>query len=663
MKRVASAARMAGLGLVFCCAQLVQAQQRTAAAELSLDSLLNTRISAASKYDQRAAEAPASVTIITADDIRQFGYRHLEEVLEGVRGFYVSNDHNYPYLGTRGFSRPTDYNNRILVLVDGHTLNESVWGGVQIGGNLPINLAAVERIEIVRGPGSVLYGTSAMFAVINLVTKSGTELDGLATSVNLGTMGAREIAVTGGHALGALGSVAGSMLASRTDGQDLYFPEFDAPESANGVVRQLDWEERLSGLGTLTWGGITARTGSIWRAKGIPTGAYDAIFGDDRAKTIDYNIWGEVALEREIRNAYRLTTRLYADRYGYEGDYPYETEIVYTDRGASTSLGAEAMVVWDASSRNRLTFGTEYRRTLSARYTEFYEDGTVYDDDAPYHTVSVFAQNELHLLPRLTLVSGLRLDKMSDVERAMAPRIALIATPDRNTTIKALYGEAFRAPSAAEARLTTSFYERNPSLEPERIRTLELNLQRRVAQPFLLGASLYQYRISDLIDQIEIDTSGTLQFENLAASEGRGFELEVDVVPGGPVSARAAFAWQRTEDRSTKARLTNSPERIGTLSVTGRLTTSLRSAIVVRHESKRLSLDGSSTPDFVRSDLSVGYALPQSLMGDAGRAAELSLRVTNLFDERYYTPGGFEHRQAAIVQSGRALTMRFDWRY
>lgn len=659
-----SSARVVGLGLVFCYAATVEAQQGSASAALSLDSLLNTRISAASKYEQRAAEAPASVTIVTSDDIRQFGFRNLQEVLEGVRGFYLSNDHNYPYLGTRGFSRPTDYNNRILVLVDGHTLNESVWGGVQIGSDLPINLEAIERIEIVRGPGSVLYGTNAMFAVINLVTKSGTELDGLATSVNVGSMGMREIGVAGGHAVGARGSFSGSALASRSDGQDLYFAEYDAPETGHGVVRQLDWEERLSGLAALEWGGITARTGAVWRAKGVPTAAYDAIFGDDRAQTVDFNLWGEIALRREIRNAYSLTARVYADRYEYEGAYPYETEAVYSDEGASTSLGGEAMLVWDASSRNRLTLGTEYRRTLQAQYSEFYEDGTIYEDDAPYHTVSAFAQNELHVLPRLTLVTGLRLDKTSDVAPALAPRIALIATPDRFTTVKALYGEAFRAPAAAEARITTSFYQRNPDLEPERIHTVELSLQRRIARPVLLGASLYQYRISNLIDQIEIDSSGALQFANVAASEGRGLEVELDVVPGGPMSARAAFAWQRTEDLSNDAVLTNSPERIGTLSLTGRLTDQLRSVVVVRHESGRITLDGSETPDFVRTDLNVGYDLPTSFVGrGAGRSAGLSLRVTNLFDKRYFTPGGIEHRQMALVQDGRALTLRIDWRY
>lgn len=87
--------------------------------DIPLDSLLNMRISTASKYNQTMNEAPASVTIITSEDIERYGYRTLEDVFAGVRGFYISNDRNYSYVGVRGFGRPTDYNNRILLLIDG----------------------------------------------------------------------------------------------------------------------------------------------------------------------------------------------------------------------------------------------------------------------------------------------------------------------------------------------------------------------------------------------------------------------------------------------------------------------------------------------------------------------------------------------------------------
>jgi len=142
------------------------AGQQVPGADRALDSLLNTRISSASKYSQTAAEAPASVTIVTADEIRLHGYTDLEELLESVRAMYITNDHNYAYLGTRGFSRPADYNSRVLLMVDGHTVNEKLWGGAGIGSDFPLNLDAVERIEIVRGPGSVIMHTHRDVAMV-----------------------------------------------------------------------------------------------------------------------------------------------------------------------------------------------------------------------------------------------------------------------------------------------------------------------------------------------------------------------------------------------------------------------------------------------------------------------------------------------------------------
>ena len=134
-------------------------------------------------------------------------------------GFYTSNDRNYPYLGTRGFGRPSDYNNRILLLVDGQTLNDQVWGQAMVGADFPLDLDAIERIEVVRGPSSALYGTSAMFAVVNIITKTGIQLDGLSLSGRVGSAGARQPAMTAGRGLGIRGLVAASGLVTHTDGR------------------------------------------------------------------------------------------------------------------------------------------------------------------------------------------------------------------------------------------------------------------------------------------------------------------------------------------------------------------------------------------------------------------------------------------------------------
>ena len=149
--------------------------------ELSLEDLMRLdagRVFGASERSQPVTEAPASVSFITAEDIARYGYRTLADILHGVRGMYVSDDRNFSFLGARGFGKPGDYNSRILLLVNGHRVNDNVFGQAEIGAEFGLDPATFERVEIIRGPASSLYGDSAFFAVVNVITKTGASLDG-----------------------------------------------------------------------------------------------------------------------------------------------------------------------------------------------------------------------------------------------------------------------------------------------------------------------------------------------------------------------------------------------------------------------------------------------------------------------------------------------------
>ncbi|HWA15568.1 MAG TPA: Plug domain-containing protein, partial [Gemmatimonadales bacterium] len=146
--------RLPALLIIGILAQPLAAQDQRG---LSLDSLLSVPVSAASKHLQAMRDAPASVSIITAQDIEMYGWTDLGQLLNSVGGFFTSYDRNYTYLGVRGFGRPTDYNNRLLLLLNGHTLNEGFWGSTLAGPDLAIDLRSLARVEVVRGPGSVLY--------------------------------------------------------------------------------------------------------------------------------------------------------------------------------------------------------------------------------------------------------------------------------------------------------------------------------------------------------------------------------------------------------------------------------------------------------------------------------------------------------------------------
>ena len=148
--------------------------------ELRLEDLTKLEIptvEGASKYSQKTTEAPASVSIITSDDVKKYGYRTLAEILQSVRGLQVSYNRNYSFLGIRGFNRG-DYNSRVLVLVNGHRINNSLSDGAFIGTEFILDVDLIDRVEVIRGPGASLYGNNAFFGVVNVITRKGRDLSG-----------------------------------------------------------------------------------------------------------------------------------------------------------------------------------------------------------------------------------------------------------------------------------------------------------------------------------------------------------------------------------------------------------------------------------------------------------------------------------------------------
>src|SRR5947209_19651831 len=147
-----------------------RAQEAADVAEASIEELGRIKVYTASKHLQSGTDAPSSVTVITADEIQKHGYRTLADILQTVRGFFVTYDRNYSSLGVRGFARPGDFNTRVLLLVDGHRLNDNIYDEAMLGTEFPIDIDLISRIEVVRGPVSSLYGSNALFAVINIIT-------------------------------------------------------------------------------------------------------------------------------------------------------------------------------------------------------------------------------------------------------------------------------------------------------------------------------------------------------------------------------------------------------------------------------------------------------------------------------------------------------------
>ena len=253
MIRARRVCRLAGLGLALLttftpvffaqAADLDATQKAPELADQSLEALMEIevpRVISASKYEQKATEAPSSVSVVTADDIKRYGYRTLADVLRSVPGFYTSYDRNNEFLGTRGINLG-DFNSRILLLVNGHRVNNDLTDGAFIGTEFILDIDLIDRVEIIHGPGSVLYGNNAVFGVINVITRAGKQVNGAEVSGEYGSFDTYKARATFGKlfASGVRLMLSGSYYSS--DGvEDLFYKEYNTPAQNNGVAVNMD---------------------------------------------------------------------------------------------------------------------------------------------------------------------------------------------------------------------------------------------------------------------------------------------------------------------------------------------------------------------------------------------------------------------------------------
>ena len=637
--------RVMALGILTSC--LASAQESGGASgDIQLDSLLNLTVSSVSKYAQTTSEAPSSVTVITAEEIRLFGFRTIEDVLRTVRGFYVSNDHDYGYVGVRGFGRPGDFNSRLLLLVDGVVTNDPVFGSAYVGTEFAFNLASVERIEIVRGPASAVYGAGAMFGVVNLILRNGVNFDETRASAETGSGGLALGSATWGTNWGNGWSLMVSGQARRDRGEDYYFSEFDVPETNGGMARGVDGDRSASVLSQLRYKGFSMNAGLSSRTKIVPTAAWGVVFNDPRAQTVDEMQFLGLRAETELSSTSTLDVRVSYSGVDYHGQYPYH--VVNYDASSGRTLGAEVLWHWDFPIGARLTAGAEFRRVARAWYSSWIGADVYANRDVPSSVSSGFAEGELQVFKQVRIVGGLRFDDYGDYRGSTSPRIALVCTPSGTTTLKVIYGGAYRIPNFYEAHYDDPIarIKSNPLLLPERIQTIEAVCEQRMTRVLSASVSLYRYSMNNLIDE-DIDPVDSMSyFRNRGAIRATGVETELLAVGKNGIRASMSYCYNNSEDLGTQATLTNSPAHIFRCSLGGPLTPWLTASGFIMHESPRLTLKGPWTPGVWMVNANAAITLVPG-------SVRFEIAVHNLFDVRYMLPAGPEHEQTSIIQSGR----------
>lgn len=501
-------------------------------------------VQAASKTLLSVEEAPASTTVISAEELRAFGYTTVGEALQAVRGVFTADDRMYQKVGVRGLAPPGDLNNRVLILWDGHSMND-VWAGQGYAGrDLALDLAEVERIEVVRGPGSALYGSGAFFGVINLVPRE--KLMG-------------DARVEGIAAAGGLGSYRGRASAALTFGQGgtalLSLAAYDAAGAEltdlgpRGVVRGLDGESGQSASARLRHGDLTLLGRVNRRVKDIPTGPFETLLQERGTSVTDLRGFAELRYEPRLGTG-QLSLRGYFDASRYDGAWTYRAPEgpgtqVHTDGGGARWLGAEARYQFPLFERNQLTVGVEAQWHLLIEQDAFGAGGKPALEPHQGGVLSAYLLDEWRLTPALSLSAGLRVDRYAKVEALpLSPRLALIARPYERGLTKVVAGSAFRAPNVYELHYHDGLLTRMPapSLRPETITTFELEHAHDLTEEMQLTLAGYHNRISDLV---ETDLEGEGRTSCAVSGVPRPCEVNVNVAGVMPAfGAEVEVRWQ-----------------------------------------------------------------------------------------------------------------------
>jgi outer membrane receptor for ferrienterochelin and colicins len=563
-------------------------------------------------------KAPAVASVITAKQIKIMGATNLDQVLETVPGLHVSlsSANLSPIYSIRGIQ--TDKNPQVLMLINGVPMTELYLGDRGARSTLPIH--SVARVEVIRGPGSTVYGADAFAGVINVITKNADQVEGIEVGATAGSFDSQEAWLLMG-AKRAGWNFYFSIEASTTDGDDdrvvyddlqtsfdnvgagLGIPAASlAPDQLNTDLDRVDIRLEVSNK---HW---TFRAWNLIQEGGNGPGVASTLDPDGESKTTNYlfdttyhdqnmsKTW-----EYDARLSYKETNgkikaNLFPDGatlpIGADGDLDISTPIAlvnFPDGFIGHPEAEEKHYRLDLSSFYsafekhllRIAGGASYEE-LNAKEKKNYGpgvldfsplppviDGTltsvtgtpyiyIPDEDRTVYYASV--QDQWTFIPDWNLTVGVRYDHYSDFGSTINPRVALVWETQKTLTTKFLYGRAFRAPSFAELfTINNPIISGSRNLDPEVINTYEVAFDYEPRHDLRGGLNIFYYEIDDLIEFVADPNITSSTAKNVGEQEGKGFEIEGgwDVIDNLVINGN--YAYQNTGDKNNDP-TPNAPE-------------------------------------------------------------------------------------------------------
>jgi len=636
---------------------------------------------------------PSVASVITEKDINDMGAIYLSEVLEKVPGLHVipsPQGRTTPLFSIRGIK--TGFNPQLLVLMNGTEFKHPTSAGLTY--NFRYSLHNVARIEIIRGPGSAVYGADAYSGVINIITKRSANESSVDAGINLGSFSTKELwanihwvdenfamslslskyktdgdksrvvnsdlQTTFDSLFGTSASLAPNYLSSQLEITDLYFDAsmgnwslgswywgLDNGGSSVGAVQTLDHIGEENADSFLTKLSYEKEYGYNWNVTAnisyytIEASSLLVLFPAESVLPVgdDGNLFTPNLPDVEGGGLVSFIE-------GATGNpIPSldETRINFI----SAYSGVENHLFrfgigWIESELSAKEFknfgpgildGNNFSSIVNGELIDVTGTDNIYVPDQRRTVKYLTLQDDWQIANDLILTAGLRYDDYSDFGDTINPRLALVWQTRHNLTTKLLYGSAFRAPSFAElSAINNPSTLGNPDLSPEEVETYEFVVDYRITPESKLVLNLFDYKATDLIDRVADQAPATTKtYQNIRNQDGKGIEVEFDWQITNDISWDSSFSYQDIEDPNTGAKIADIPTKQFYTDLRIKLSESLKMSTQLNHVMDRKRNVGDS-----RDELDDFTLVNLTVIYNVNHNLSVRLSAKNLFDENYY---------------------------
>jgi len=624
-------------------------------------------------------KAPSVATVITSDDIKSMGANSIYEILESVTGIHIypSNlDRMKPNFSIRGIH--TAENPQTLLLVNGERTTYEYSGSRWQQFNVGVDL--IDRIEVIRGPGSAVYGADAFSGVVNIITKGVNSVAVKEVGIKAGSFNTTSSWINYvnsnnpfKYSLNAqwTKTEGDSDRIVQTDAMHGFGLDFlsNAPGALDTKAETIDLHAQLS------YQGFSASAWYLENEGGTGAGAAQALSNSDNEKTKALTL--NTGYKWEINSALNMNFSAHYQTYDddtYFVIFPPGMALPreFNDQGLPTAFTVFTDGLIGQPIAHEKYYGTNLvtqysgieqhsiRAEIGYRYSEAkpeelknfgpgvldgsedFKDGTltnvrgtpyIYMLDQDRELYFLTLQDEWELAADWEFTAGVRYDHYSDFGGTFNPRLALVWQTQHNLTTKLLYGEAFRAPSFQELyAINNPIVLGNADLDPEKIQTTEIAFDYRPNFDWQLMANLFYYQSEDLITYIP-NNDGTSVAQNARNQDGYGAEFEAHWKPSDSLHIKAGYAWQESEDKHSKENIADAPGQVFDISLNWTMHEDIGLHIDTRWvmNRKRLASDSrKDIEDYNWTNLSASYKITNQW------SAQLTVR--NIFNANAFEP-------------------------